>query len=79
MTELTPFTEEADNLWWRVVETRWDADEAEKAFEGLSVRLRKDNDELLGSGRSRMSLSRRTLRLGNGSLTFWPRLRRKGN
>ena len=43
MVELTPLTEEAANLRLRVAEARRDADEAEKAFEALSARLRKDD------------------------------------
>ena len=45
MAELTPLAEDADNLQSRVVEARWDADEAEKAFEALSVRSWKDEEE----------------------------------
>ena len=45
MVELTPLTEEVDNLWSWVAEAHWDADEAEKAFEALSTRLRKDDEE----------------------------------
>ena len=45
MVELTPLTKEVANLWSRVAEARWDADEAEKAFEALSVRSRKDDEE----------------------------------
>ena len=57
MVELTPLAEEANNLWSWVAEARWDADEAEKAFEALSARswrdeeeaakVRKEQDELL--------------------------------
>ena len=57
VVELTPITEEAASLQSRVIEARWDADEAEKAFEALSVRsckdveeatrVRKERDELL--------------------------------
>ena len=45
MVELTPLTKEADNLWLRVAEAHWDADEAEKAFEALSVRSWRDDEE----------------------------------
>ena len=45
MVELTPLTEEAANLRTRVAEPRRDADEAEKAFEALSVRSRRDEEE----------------------------------
>ena len=45
MAELTPLTEEADNLRSRVAEACRDADEAEKAFEALSVRSWKDDVE----------------------------------
>ena len=42
---MTPLTEEAANLWSQLAKARWDADEAEKAFEALSVRSRKDDEE----------------------------------
>ena len=45
MPELTPLTEEADNLRSWVAEACRDADEAEKAFEALSVRSWKDDEE----------------------------------
>ena len=45
MAELTPLTKEADSLWSWVVEAFRDADEAEKAFEALSVRSRRDEEE----------------------------------
>ena len=45
VVELTPLTEEVANLQSWVDETRRDADEAEKAFEALSVRSRKDEEE----------------------------------
>ena len=45
MAELTPLTEEAANLQSRVTEARRDASEAEKAFEALLVRSRKDDEE----------------------------------
>ena len=45
MAELTPLTEEAANLQSQVATARRDANEAEKAFEALSVRLRKDDKE----------------------------------
>ena len=42
---LTPLTKEADNLWSWVAEAHQDADEAKKAFEALSVRSWKDDEE----------------------------------
>ena len=45
MVELTPLTEEAANLQSWVAEARRDADEAEKAFEALTVRSQKDDEE----------------------------------
>ena len=45
VVELTPLAEEAANLWTQVNEARQDADEAKKAFEALSVRSRKDDEE----------------------------------
>ena len=45
MADLTPLAEEAANLQSRVVEARWDVDEAEKAFEALSARSWKDDEE----------------------------------
>ena len=45
MVELTPLTEEMANLRSWVAEACWDADEAEKAFEALSVRSWKDDEE----------------------------------
>ena len=45
MAELTPITEEVDNLRSRVAEACRDADEAEKAFKALSARPRKDVEE----------------------------------
>ena len=45
VAKLTPLTEEADSLWSRVVEAHWDADEAEKAFEVLSARSQRDDEE----------------------------------
>ena len=44
VAELTPLAEEADSLWPRVAEAHRDADEAEKAFKALSVRLRRDDE-----------------------------------
>ena len=38
MVELTPLAKEVANLWSQVAEGHWDANEAEKAFEALSVR-----------------------------------------
>ena len=45
MVELTPLTEEVTNLHSWVAEAYWDADEAKKAFEALSVRSWKDDEE----------------------------------
>ena len=45
VAELTPITEEADNLRSRVAEACRDADEAKKAFEALSARSWKDDKE----------------------------------
>ena len=45
MVELTPLTEEVANLWSWVAEAHRDANEAEKVFEALSVRSRKDDKE----------------------------------
>ena len=45
MAELTPLTEEADSLRLWVAEACRDVDEAEKAFEALSVRSHKDDEE----------------------------------
>ena len=45
MANLTPLTEEADNLWSWVAEVRRDANEAKKAFEALLVRSWRDEEE----------------------------------
>ena len=45
MAELTPLIEEVDGLRSWVAEAHQDADEAEKVFEALSVRSRKDDKE----------------------------------
>ena len=45
MAELTPLAEEADNLRSWVAEARRHAEEAERAFEALSARSRKDDEE----------------------------------
>ena len=45
VVELTPLTEETANLRSRVAEARRDDDEAEKAFEALSARSQKDDEE----------------------------------
>ena len=45
MAELTPLTEEAAHLQSWVAEAHRDADKAEKAFEALSARSRKDDEE----------------------------------
>ena len=42
---MTPLAKEEDNLWSWVVEAHWDANEAKKAFEALSVRSWKDDEE----------------------------------
>ena len=57
MAKLTPLTEEADSLRSWVAKARQDADEAENAFEALSARswrhdeeaiqVRKEQDKLL--------------------------------
>ena len=45
VVELTPLIEKAANLRSRVAEAHQDGDEAEKAFEALSARLWKDDEE----------------------------------
>ena len=45
MTELTPLAKEANGLRSWVAEAHRDTDKAEKAFEALSVRSHKDNEE----------------------------------
>ena len=45
MVELTTLAEEAASLWSWVAKAHRDADEAEKAFEALSVRSWKDDEE----------------------------------
>ena len=45
MAELTPLIEEADSLWSWVAEARRHADKAERAFEALSARSRRDDEE----------------------------------
>ena len=45
MVELTLLTKKVANLQSRVAEAHWDANEAEKAFEALSVRSWKDDEE----------------------------------
>ena len=45
VVELTPLTKEVANLWSWVAEAHRDADEAEKAFEALSARSQKDDEE----------------------------------
>jgi len=45
VVELTIVAEEAPNLLSRVDEARWDANKAEKAFEALSARSQKDEEE----------------------------------
>ena len=44
VTELTPIAEEVGSLRSQVAEARWHADEAERAFEALSVRSWKDDE-----------------------------------
>ena len=43
--ELTPLAEEADSLWSRVAKARRHAKEAQRAFEALSARSRRDDKE----------------------------------
>ena len=43
--ELTPLVEEADSLRSWVAKARRDTDEAEKAFEALSTRSWRDDEE----------------------------------
>ena len=45
MAELTPLGKEANALRLQVVEARRHADEAERAFEALSVRSWRDDEE----------------------------------
>ena len=45
MVELTPLAEEAANLRSWEDGARWDADEAKKAFEAMSARSWKDDEE----------------------------------
>ena len=45
MAELTPLAEEVANLQSWVAKAHRDADEAEKAFEALSARSWKDEEE----------------------------------
>ena len=45
VVELTPLAEEAANLRSRVDEARRDANEANKAFEALSARSQKGDEE----------------------------------
>ena len=45
MAELTPLAEEVDSLWSWVAEARRDTDESKKAFEALSVRLQRDDED----------------------------------
>ena len=47
VVELTPLAEEADSLWSRVAEARRHADEAKRAFEALSVRSWRDDEETI--------------------------------
>ena len=45
VAELTPLAEEADSLRSRVAKACRDADEAKKAFEALSVRSWRDDED----------------------------------
>ena len=45
MAELSPLTEEVANLQSRVAKTCRDADKAEEAFEALSMRSQRDDEE----------------------------------
>ena len=45
MAKLTPLAEEADSFRSRVAEARRHTNEAERAFEALSARSRKDDEE----------------------------------
>jgi len=45
VAELTPLAKEADSLWSSVAEAHRDADKAEKAFEALSARSWRDDEE----------------------------------
>ena len=45
VAELTPLAKEVDSLWSWVVEARRHADEAERAFEALSARSQRDDEE----------------------------------
>ena len=42
---MTPLAKEADSIWSWVAKAHLHADEAEKAFEALSVRSWRDNEE----------------------------------
>ena len=56
MVELTPLAEEAANLQSQVDEACRDADEAKKAFEALSARLWKDDEEATRARKERDEL-----------------------
>ena len=45
LAELTPLTDKAGSLRSWVVEADWHADEAERAFEALSMRSQRDDEE----------------------------------
>ena len=45
MAKLTPLAEKVDSLRSRVAEAHRDADEAEKAFEALSARSWREDEE----------------------------------
>ncbi|XP_066347672.1 uncharacterized protein [Miscanthus floridulus] len=59
VAELTPLAEEADSLRSRMVEARRHADEAERAFEALSARSRKDDEEAAKVRKERDELLRK--------------------
>ena len=45
VAELTPLAEEVDSLRSWVAKAHWHADKAERAFEALSVRSWRDDEE----------------------------------
>ena len=63
VVKLTPLAKEVANLRSWVDEARRDADEAEKAFEALSVRSRKDEEEAARVRKERDELLQTTERL----------------
>jgi len=56
VAELTPIAEEANNVRLLVAEAHRHADEAERAFEALSARSRKDDEEVAKVRRERDEL-----------------------